>query len=325
MKTRKIGSLEVSTIGMGCMGFSHGYGSVPDEDYAIEAIRGAYENGCTFFDTSEVYGKQMFEEGHNERLVGKAIKPFRKDIVLATKFFVSKEEIEVYGSLVEEIRAHLRKSMGNLKTDYIDLYYLHRINPEIPVEDVAACMGVLIDEGLIKGWGLSQVTVDTLMRAHHVTPVSAVQSEYSIMERAFEEDIIPACLENNIGFVAFSPIASGFLSGNVDENAEYKGDDIRKIVPRFKKENVEANQPILNLITQFARDKGASNAQISIAWMLHKYPNVVPIPGSKNKGRIIENLNSSDVTLTDEEFEAIEKSLSQLEVHGVRSEWDQPS
>lgn len=325
MKTRKIGSLEVSTIGMGCMGFSHGYGSVPDEDYAIEAIRGAYENGCTFFDTSEVYGKQMFEEGHNERLVGKAIKPFRKDIVLATKFFVSKEEIEVYGSLMEEIRAHLRKSMGNLKTDYIDLYYLHRINPEIPVEDVAACMGVLIDEGLIKGWGLSQVTVDTLMRAHHVTPVSAVQSEYSIMERAFEEDIIPACLENNIGFVAFSPIASGFLSGNVDENAEYKGDDIRKIVPRFKKENVEANQPILNLITQFARDKGASNAQISIAWMLHKYPNVVPIPGSKNKGRIIENLNSSDVTLTDEEFEAIEKSLSQLEVHGVRSEWDQPS
>lgn len=262
---------------------------------------------------------------HNERHVGKAIKPFRKDIVLATKFFVSKEEIEVYGSLMEEIRAHLRKSMGNLKTDYIDLYYLHRINPEIPVEDVAACMGVLIDEGLIKGWGLSQVTVDTLMRAHHVTPVSAVQSEYSIMERAFEEDIIPACLENNIGFVAFSPIASGFLSGNVDENAEYKGDDIRKIVPRFKKENVEANQPILNLITQFARDKGASNAQISIAWMLHKYPNVVPIPGSKNKGRIIENLNSSDVTLTDEEFEAIEKSLSQLEVHGVRSEWDQPS
>lgn len=325
MKTRKIGNLEVSAVGMGCMGFSHGYGSVPEEDYAIEAIRGAYENGCTFFDTSEVYGIQMFEAGHNERIVGKATEPFRKDVVLATKFFASTEEIEVYGSLMEEIRAHLRKSLENLRTDYIDLYYLHRINPEIPVEDVAACMGVLIEEGLIKGWGLSQVTVDTLMRAHHVTPVSAVQSEYSIMERAFEKDVLPACLENNIGFVAFSPVASGFLSGNIKKDAEYKGDDIRKIVPRFKKENVEANQPILELLTQFAQEKGASTAQISIAWMLHKYPHVVPIPGSRNKDRIIENLKSADVTLTEKEFEAIEKSIAQLEVRGVRSEWDQPS
>jgi aryl-alcohol dehydrogenase-like predicted oxidoreductase len=210
--------------------------------------------------------------------------------------------------------------MDKLRTDYMDLYYLHRVNPDIPVEDVAECMGRLIKEGLIRGWGVSQLSATTMMRAHAVTPLTAVQSIYSMMERNFEKDIIPLCEENKIGFVPFSPIASGYLSGKVNVDTKFEGDDVRKWVPQMKKENIIANKPLLEIISDVASRKGATNAQISLAWMLHKYPHVVPIPGSKNKERILENLGACNVSLTEVEFRDLEMALNQVTVHGQRSE-----
>ncbi len=317
MKTRKIGNLEVSEIGMGCMGFSHGYGKVPSEDYAIEAIREAYQIGCTFFDTAETYGTEQFYKGHNEELVGKAIEPFRDKIVLATKFHLDTNELDD-NDLETVIRNHLKKSMQRLRTNYIDLYYLHRINQDIAIEDIAIVMKKLIDENLIKGWGLSQVDVQMLQRAHNITPVTAVQNLYSMLERDCENEIFPYCLKNNIGVIAFSPIASGFLSGKVTTQTTFEGDDVRKFVPQLSKENIIANQPILDILNNFSTMKNATNAQISLAWMLHKYPNVVPIPGSKNKGRITENLNASLVELSDDEFKQLEDALNNNKVYGHR-------
>ncbi len=319
MKTRFLRDIEVSPIGMGCMGFSHGYGKVPEESYSIEAIRAAHDFGCTFFDTAEGYGREQFYPGHNEQLVGKAIKEFRKDIVLATKLHVSPAELENGTTLYEAVKAHLLHSMENLQTDYIDLYYLHRVNENIPVEDVADAMGKLIKEGLIRGWGLSQVSKDTLDAANRVTPVSAVQNLYSMLERDCEAEIFPYCLENNIGVVPFSPIASGFLSGKITAETNFEEtDDVRKWVPQLSKENITANQPILDILAKYAKEKNATNAQISLAWMLHKYPNVVPIPGSKNRERILENLGGWNVTLTDDEFTALEAALNACTVHGHR-------
>lgn len=318
MKKRKIGNLEVSEIGMGCMGFSHGYGQVPEESYSIEAIRRAYDFGCTFFDTAEGYGKEMFYPGHNEQLVGKAIEPFRRQVVLATKFHIQTEEYGGGEALYAAIRSHLESSMRNLRTDYIDLYYLHRINTQVPVEEVAAAMGRLIREGLIRGWGMSQVSAETLSEAHRITPVSAVQNLYSMLERDCEKDIFPYCLANGIGVVPFSPIASGFLSGRVTAETKFEGDDVRRFVPQLSKENIAANQPILDILGKFAAEKQATNAQISLAWMLHKYPNVVPIPGSKNQGRILENLGACAVSLTEDEFSALENALAACTVHGHR-------
>lgn len=317
MKARHLRNLQVSEIGVGCMGFSHGYGAVPDEQYATDAIRTAFDFGCTFFDTAEGYGKEMFWAGHNEQLVGKAVEPFRKDIVLATKLHVGTEELNGK-TLYEVIKLHLLKSMENLRTDYIDLYYLHRVNENIPVEDVAEVMGRLIGEGLIRAWGLSQVDVSTLDRAHKVTPVSAVQNLYNIMERDCEEDIFPYCLENDIGVVPFSPVASGFLSGKVTDKTKFEGDDVRKFVPQLFKENLQANAPILNVVKELAQNKGVTPAQISIAWMLYKYPNVVPIPGSKNKERILENLGASNVIFSDDEFKEFESKLAACTIHGHR-------
>lgn len=318
MKKRMIGKLEVSEIGMGCMGFSHGYGAVPDEDYSITAIRKAYEAGCTFFDTAESYGKEMFYPGHNEQLVGKALEPFRKEVVLATKLHITAEEYGGDVTLYDAIRKHLEASLKNLRTDYVDLYYLHRVNEEVPVEAVAEVMGSLIEDGLIKGWGLSQVSVAVLEKAHKITPVTAVQSLYSMLERGAEEDVIPYCLENHIGFVPFSPIASGFLSGKVTPETKFEGDDVRKWVPQLSQENLAANQPILDILADYAARKGATNAQISLAWMLHKYPHVVPIPGSKNEERILENLGAWQVELTNSEFAALEAALNAFTVHGHR-------
>ena len=320
MKTRKLRDLEVSEIGMGCMGFSHGYGQIPAEDYSIEAIQKAHDFGCTFFDTAEAYGPNLEPQnfGHNEKLVGKAIKNFRKNIVLATKLHIPTEEAKTDGVYVT-IRRHLEASLERLQTDYVDLYYLHRINPDFAVEDVAAAMSKLIDAGLIRGWGLSQIPRDILQRAHTVTPLTAVQSIYSMVERSVEAEIIPYCLENRIGFVAFSPIASGFLSGKVTAATQFeKIDDVRNFVPQLKPENLAANQPVLDLIAKFASAKNATNAQISLAWMIKKYPNVVPIPGSKNQGRILENLGATNVELTDAEFAELDKSLSELKVYGHR-------
>lgn len=318
MQKRKLGNIEVSPIGMGCMGFSHGYGQVPSKEYAIEAIRAAHDYGCTFFDTAETYGREQFYPGHNEQIVGEAVEAFRKDVVLATKLHISTEEYKEDNDLYKTIKKHLEASLNNLKTDYVDLYYLHRINEDIPVEDIAKVMGQLIDEGLIKGWGLSQVGVDTLRKAHEVTPVSAVQNLYNMLERDSEAEVIPYCLENNIGVVPFSPIASGFLSGKVTTETKFEGDDVRKFVPQLQKDNMIANQPVIDLLNKFSQEKRATNAQISMAWMLKKYPNIVPIPGSKNKERILENLGAWNVELSDEEFKELEEALNQIKVYGHR-------
>ena len=320
MKKRKIKDLTVSEIGMGCMGFSHGYGQIPDENYSIEAIRKAYDFGCTFFDTADVYGPNLEPKnfGHNEKLLGKAIKDFRNNIVLATKLHILTDEVKSAG-VYKTLRHHLEESMKRLQTDYVDLYYLHRINFDVPIEDVADGMGQLISDGLIKGWGLSQVSVEIIDKAQKVTPLTAIQNIYSMVERGVEEEVIPYCLKNNIGFVAFSPIASGFLSGKVNVNTEFeKFDDVRNFVPQLKKENIVANQPILDLINRFAKSKNATNAQIALAWMIHKYPNVVPIPGSKNQGRILENLGAGNVELTDAEFKELETALNSHTVYGHR-------
>lgn len=320
MKKRFLGNLEVSPIGMGCMGFSHGYGEIPEENYSIEAIQKAYNFGCTFFDTAEGYAPNMLPEnkGHNEKILGKATKNFREKIVLATKFVLTVEEISEK-NIYDAIKSHLEISLKNLQTDYVDLYYLHRVNPEIPVEKIAEAIGKIIFEGKIRGWGLSQVSVETIKKAHEITPLSAVQNIYSMLERSIEEKVIPYCIENKIGVVPFSPIASGFLSGKVTTQTDFShSDDVRKFVPQLKKENIEANQPILDLIKKFSAEKNATPAQISLAWMLKKYENVVPIPGSKNQGRILENLGAWNVELSDAEFLELDNELNKIPVSGFR-------
>lgn len=318
MKKRKLGQLEVSPIGMGCMGFSHGYGKTPSEEYSIEAIRKAYDFGCTFFDTAEGYGVEQFYAGHNEQLLGKAIEPFRKEAVLATKFHLGETKELQGAALYSEVRQHLEVSMDRLRTDYIDLYYLHRISDAARLEDIATVMGQLIHEGLICGWGLSQVSAEQIRTAHAITPLSAVQNIYSMVERDCEAEIFPVCIENGIGVVPFSPIASGFLSGKVTVQEQFGFDDVRKFVPQLSKENIEANQPLLDILHWFATEKNATNAQLSLAWMLHKYPNVVPIPGSKNLERILENLGAWNVSLSDDEFKQLQTALDACEIHGHR-------
>lgn len=317
MKKRMLGKLEVSPVGMGCMALSHGYGQIPPEEYSIEAIRRAYGAGCTFFDTAEIYGSQLYYIGHNEQIVGKALEGVRKNVVLASKLFISPEEYRA--DLEGAIRSHLAKTLENLRTDYLDLYYLHRVHVEVPVEAVAAVMGKLIDEGLIRGWGLSQVSLETLKKAHEVTPVTAIQSLYNMLERDLEQEIFPYCLENHIGVVPFSPVASGYLSGRIKADTQFeKVDDVRNWVPQLSKENIIGNQPIVDVVSEFAAAKGATNAQISIAWILHRYPNAVPIPGSKNQERILENLGAWNVNLSPEEMAALDRALDACEVHGHR-------
>ena len=315
MKTRMLRDIEVSEVGMGCMAFSHGYGQIPPENYSIEAIRNAFEHGCTFFDTAEVYSPGLSGIGHNECIVGKALKDVRENVVIATKLFLN---VWPGSNVYKTIRSHLEASMERLQTERVDLYYLHRVG-SVPVEKVAEAMGRLIDDGLIRGWGLSQVDVDVIDRAQQVTPLSAIQNIYSMVERDSEARIIPYCMEHNIGFVPFSPIASGLLSGKITTQTRFESyDDVRNWVPQLSKANIAGNQPIVDLLKQYAEMKNATPAQISLAWMLHKYPNVVPIPGSKNRDRIIENLDASKVELSEEEFTSLETALNQCKVYGHR-------
>lgn len=320
MKKRKIGAagLEVSAVGYGCMGLSHGYGETPEKDEAIALMRNAYELGCNFFDTAEAYGA-----GENEKLVGEGIAPIRQNIILATKFRIyPDEEVSTMPQLMKAVESHLDASLKRLKTDYVDLYYQHRVSKQIPVEAIAWCMGELIKKGKIRGWGQSQSTAEQIRLAHAVTPMTAVQSEYSMMERTFEKEVIPACGELGIGFVPFSPLGSGFLSGKYTPAQEYKGDDVRRVITRFEKENMVANQPLLDLLHLFAQEKNATPAQISLAWMLHKYKFLVPIPGSRKPERIAENLHAADLELTPEEFNRIEAELANIEIHGNRTDED---
>ena len=319
MKTRQLGDLTVSEVGMGCMAFSHGYGKIPPEQYSYEAIRNAYQHGCTLFDTAEIYSPNLAGIGHNERIVGKALEDMRRDVVLATKLFLDRPEVKKEGSVYKAVRRHLEDSMDRLQTDMVDLYYLHRTNGGIRIEDVAEAMGLLIEDGLIRGWGLSQVDVDIIDRAQNVTPLSAIQNIYSMVERDMEKAVIPYCMEHGIGVVPFSPIASGLLSGKITTETKFEAnDDVRNWVPQLSKANIAGNQPIIDLLKGYADRKHATSAQISLAWMLHKYPNVVPIPGSKNKERIIENLDASKVELTEEEFYSLEEALNRCKVYGHR-------
>lgn len=316
MKTRKIGTLTVSEVGMGCMAFSHGYGQIPPEKYSIEAIQNAYRHGCTFFDTAEIYSPNLSGTGHNERIVGKALRDVRSDVVLATKLFLN---VLNRGSVYDAVRRHLEASMERLQTDMVDLNYLHRTSFGVPVEKVAEAMGQLIDEGLIQGWGLSQVDVAVIDRAQKVASLTAIQNIYSMVERDVEKAVIPYCMEHSIGFVPFSPIASGLLSGKITTETKFeRNDDVRNWVPQLSRANIAGNQPIIDLLKRYADLKHATPAQISLAWMLHKYPNVVPIPGSKNKERILENLDASLVELSDEEFRSLEDALNQCRVYGHR-------
>ena len=288
MKTRKLRNIEVSEIGYGCMGFSHGYGALPPKEDAIRLIRMAYEMGCTHFDTAEGYG-----EGANEELVGEALAPIRHKVTIATKLHLFNSE-----NLEQQIENRLDASLKRLRTDYADLYYQHRNEAGVSPEEVAGIMGKLIQKGKIRGWGQSMTTAEEIRRANAVTPLSAVQSEYSMMERMFEKDVMPTCGELGIGFVAFSPMASGFLSGKYQKTDIYTGDDVRRVITRFAPENMEANQPLLRMLQEFAEQKHATPAQISLAWMLHKYSFVVPIPGMRKEERLKENFGAAEITLT---------------------------
>lgn len=301
------------------MAFSHGYGQIPPEEYSIEAIRDGYNHGCTFFDTAEIYSPGLSGVGHNERIVGKALADVRGNVVIGTKLFLDRGEVRRDGSVYGAVRRHLEASLERLKTDYVDIYYLHRTSGNVSVEEVAAAMGQLIEKDLIRGWGLSQVDVDLIDRAQRITPLTAIQNIYSMVERDMEQEVIPYCLENNIGVVPFSPIASGLLSGKITVDTQFERyDDVRNWVPQLSRRNIEGNQPIVDLLRDFATRKDATPAQISLAWMLHKYPNVVPIPGSKNKERILENLDAAQVELTEEEFSELETALNRCKVYGHR-------
>ena len=304
--------MEVSEIGYGCMGFSHGYGALPPKKDAIRLIRMAHEMGCTHFDTAEGYGA-----GANEELVGEALAPIRSQVTIATKLHIDSGE-----NLEQQIERRLDASLKRLRTDYVDLYYQHRNEAGVPPEEVARIMGKLIQKGKIRGWGQSMTTAEEIRRANAVTPLSAVQSEYSMMERVFEKDVIPTCGELGIGFVAFSPMASGFLSGKCRKTDVYTGDDVRRVITRFAPENMEANQPLLRMLQGFAAQKHASPAQISLAWMLHKYRFVVPIPGMRKETRLKENFGAAEISLSEKEFIEIEKALSNITIHGNRTDED---
>ena len=246
MKTRKLRDLEVSAVGYGCMGFSHGYGALPPKQEAIRLMRMAYDLGCTHYDTAEGYGN-----GANEELVGEALKPIRHHVTIATKLHLSSGE-----NLAQQVEDRLDASLKRLQTDYVDLYYQHRNEARIPDEEVAGIMGKLIQKGKIRGWGQSQTSPEEIRRANAVTPLTAIQSEYSMMERMFEKEVIPTCKELGIGFVAFSPMASGFLSGKYTTDMSYTGDDVRRVITRFSKDNVTANQPLLDMLNEISAKKG---------------------------------------------------------------------
>ena len=320
MQTRKLGTLEVSSIGMGCMGFTPGYGACPDEKESIRLIRKAFDLGCTFFDTAEIYSAYG-----NELLVGKALNPIRDKVVLSSKVHPAILPGQNFpeGKMSRRgIFSALDGSLRRLQTDHLDLYYVHRVPEATDVEELAHVFGELIQDGKILGWGVSEATVEQIRKANAVTPLTAVQSEYSMMARQWEKDVIPLCAELGIGFVAYSPMASGFLSGKYTVDTEYKGDDVRRVITRFSKKNVMANQPLLDLLFKYAAEKHATPAQISLAWLMHRGDFIVPIPGMRRDERIKENLGAADVILTDEEFARLETELDKIIIHGDRKDED---
>lgn len=319
MKKRNLGNLNVSAIGLGCMGFSTGYGAAPTDEESIRLMRLAHEMGCTLYDTAEQYAALR-----NEELVGRALEPIRDEIVLVSKYapvLLPGQEIAEGKLSRAGVRYALEGSLKRLRTDHLDLYFVHRIPDEVEIEELADWFGELIKEGKILGWGLSEAKEDIVRRAHTVTPLTAVESEYSMMARQWEDNVIKVCEELQIGFMAYAPMAGGILSGKINTNTEFKGDDIRRTITRYSKENVEKNQPIIDLVQTYAKEKGVTPAQISLAWVLHK-PYIVPIPGMRKEERIRENLGAADVELTDEEYDTLTKTLNGMVVYGDRKDED---
>lgn len=318
MQKRKLGnsSLEVSALGLGCMGLSHGYGPATDTDQAVTLIRAAVDQGITFFDTAEVYGPYL-----NEQVVGQALAPVRDQVVIATKFgftFGSDNRQQVLNSRPEHIRVAVEGSLRRLKTDYIDLLYQHRVDPDVPIEDVAGAVKELIWEGKVKHFGLSEAGAQTIRRAHAVQPVTALQSEYSLWWREPEQEIIPTLAELGIGFVPFSPLGKGFLTGAVSADTSFGSDDFRSIVPRFSQEALQANQALVVLVRKIAEQKDATPAQIALAWLLAQAPWIVPIPGTTKLHRLEENIGGATITLDEVELKAIDAALAQISIQGDR-------
>ena len=316
MKTRKLRDLEVSAIGMGCMGFTHAYGDAPEESKGIALVHEAFNLGCNFFDTAEMYS--YFK---NEEFVGKAIKGLPRDkVVISDKFWPTPlPGMDMpEGKLSEAgIRRALEASLKRLGTDYIDLYTEHQM-ADGNEEEVAFIMGKLINEGKIRAWGQSSPSVAQIKKAHAVTPLTAIQSEFSMMERKWEKDVIPLCGDLNIGFVAFAPMANGFLSGKVTPGAVYTKNDIRNVITRFTPENIKANEPVVELVERFATEKHCTAAQISLAWVLKTAPYIVPIPGMRSSARIRENIGAADIELTDAEYAELTAALNKIKIHGNR-------
>ena len=316
MQKRKLGKLEVSALGLGCMGMSSGYGPAADRQEMIPLIRAAVESGVTFFDTAEVYGPFV-----NEELVGEALAPLRDNVVIATKFGFKigpKGEQVGVDSRPEHIREVAEASLKRLKTDRIDLFYQHRVDTDVPIEDVAGAVKELIEEGKVKHWGLSEAGVQTIRRAHAVQPVTALQSEYSLWWRRPEEEILPALDELGIGFVPFSPLGRGFLTGKIDENTTFDSSDFRNKVPRFTPEARKTNQTLIELLRSIAERKRATPAQIALAWLLAQRPSIVPIPGTTKLHRLKENIGAASVELTTEDLQEIDAAASQIMVQGAR-------
>ena len=316
MQKRKLGKLEVSALGLGCMGMSYGYGPAPEKQEMIALIRAAVERGVTFFDTAEVYGPFK-----NEELVGEALAPLRDEVVIATKFgFKLGPDGEQVGvdSRPEHIREVAEASLKRLKTDHIDLFYQHRVDTDVPIEDVAGAVKELIEEGKVKHFGLSEAGVQTVRRAHAVQPLAALQSEYSLWWRRPEDEILPALEELGIGFVPFSPLGRGFLTGKIDENTTFDSSDFRNKVPRFTPEARKANQTLVELLKSIGERKRAQPAQIALAWLLAQRPYIVPIPGTTKLHRLEENIGAVSVELTADDLREIDAAASEIKVEGAR-------
>jgi aryl-alcohol dehydrogenase-like predicted oxidoreductase len=321
MQKRKLGNsnLEVSALGLGCMRMSHDEDPLPDKQEMIAFIHKAVERGITFFDTAEVYGPFI-----NEELVGEALEPFRGQVVIATKFGFKHGPDKGPGPMVgldsrpEQIKRVAEESLKRLRVEAIDLFYQHRVDPEVPIEDVAGAVKELIQEGKVKRFGLSEAAAQTIRRAHAVQPVTAVQSEYSVWWRTVEEEVLPTCEELGIGFVPYSPLGRGFLTGKIDENTTFASVDIRSRLPRYTPEAMKANRVVVDLLVRIGEQKGATPAQIAIAWLLAQKPWIVPIPGSRKLERLDENLGALAVELTPDDLREIESALSKITIQGDR-------
>jgi aryl-alcohol dehydrogenase-like predicted oxidoreductase len=316
MQKRTLGKsgLEVSALGLGCMGLSYGYGPATEKQAAIQLIRTAFERGVTFFDTAEAYA-----QGANEELLGEALEPFRDQVVIATKFgFEEGDPSKGQNSRPERIREVADAALKRLRTDRIDLFYQHRVDTDVPMEDVAGTVRDLIGEGKVKHFGLSEAGVESIRRAHAVQAVTALQSEYSLWWRAPEAEILPTCEELGIGFVPFSPLGKGFLTGAINESTTFDKTDFRNIVPRFSEENRKANQGLVTLLGEIAARRQATSAQIALAWLLAQKPWIAPIPGTTKLHRLEENIGAAAVELTGDELRDIETALAQITVQGDR-------